>query len=405
MRSIWDRRLTPRRERGQLIHATYPRPRSPPKTDLLGPKPVRPISAASVSALAVACAVTETQRRVPTPIKIPRMHVHAPSVAIEHTAAPSPSPLAPLTSNLPPAQTPTTGSLILPSPDTPASIISKSAPEPVAILRAERASAADSAALPREGPYSSWLSVANPPFGSTSGAGPSGLLPIPASCAGSSAGPSSEGVPSPVPASASVVEANTQGQPLERVQTQEAAPSSPLRVRSETLIGHGPRQRFATVNISPHVATRTIPHVSGLGVASSSGSGVTHMGVGQVPSGARVLHRPRPRDAILPAITPPGLFPTELVGVARIRASDIAVWKPQSFVCRPAFACGRFFAEGAHDDSGRLFSSASGDGPSTRCSRLSQATANSVQVRRAVEAVYPSDPPVFLGAQTRSAVV
>ncbi|KAG8691852.1 hypothetical protein FRC09_011512, partial [Ceratobasidium sp. 395] len=374
-------------------------PIPPPKTDLPGPKSVRPTPAPSVSAPAVAIAVAETQRRVPTPIKIPRMHVHAPSVTIERTAAPSPSPPAPLTSNLPAAQTPTTASSILPSPDASASIISESAPELVTILRAERASAAvygigfgltlrappplelarqDSATLPREGPYSSRLSVVNP-FGTTSGAGPSGLSPIPASCAGSSAGPSSEGGPSPVPAltasasaspSASskgkspllrrsmstdeglakarpetiyarpgtetytlyvppedmigIVEADTQGQPLGRVQTKETEPSSPVRVRSKTLTERGPRQRSATVDVSPRAAAHTIPHASGSG--SVSGSGVTHMGAGQVHhalsySNLGSIRRARSPSAATTAtqpsrpVTPPDSFPAELVGL------------------------------------------------------------------------------------------
>ncbi|KAG9084793.1 hypothetical protein FRC07_013551, partial [Ceratobasidium sp. 392] len=340
-------------------HTRHPSdaPIPPPKTELAGPKPVRPAPASSVSAPTVL-----PERRVPTPIKIPRMHVHAPSVTIERTSTLEPSPvLTSSQSNANTAQTPTTGSSAFPSPD--ASVISESAPELVTILRAERASAAvyglgfgltlrappplelarqDSATLPREGPYSSRLSVVNVP--ATNGAGPSGLSPIPASCPGST-GPSSDGGPSPVPAlvaststspsskgkspilrrSMSTDEGLAKARPetiyarpgtetytlyvpaedmLEIVEAdREKEASSPVRVRSKTLVERGPMRQRSATDVSPRTATHP--------VTNPQPSGQVHMGSirrARSPSAATTATQPsRP-------ITPPDTFPAEFVG-------------------------------------------------------------------------------------------
>ncbi|KAG8744539.1 hypothetical protein FRC10_009991 [Ceratobasidium sp. 414] len=178
-----------------------------------GARPVRPTPGPST--------VHEAPRHVPAPIKIPRMHVHAPSVTIERTPAgrsPSPLPnpaLNPTLSNpnLNSTPTPTTGS------SASESVLSDSAPEIVTILRAERASAVgfgltlrptdlgqlagfarqDSATLPREGPYTR-LSVLAP---AVSGDGlpavppvqPTASVPIPTPAPSTSVSPASSSKP------------------------------------------------------------------------------------------------------------------------------------------------------------------------------------------------------------------
>ncbi|CAE6497092.1 unnamed protein product [Rhizoctonia solani] len=75
--------------------------------------------------------LADAQRRVPTPIKIPRPHVNAPSVTIQRS--PSPTPSARPASNCPSS---TSGSISAsPGPS------SESVPEVMSVLRAERASA------------------------------------------------------------------------------------------------------------------------------------------------------------------------------------------------------------------------------------------------------------------------
>lgn len=183
-------------------------------------RPVLPLMPSGSSEL------VNTHRHVPTPIKIPRTHVHAPSVTIERTPAarsPSPSPSGSVATTNHSAQptlastsnsTPTTSSsAVSPQPSPDPSMLSDSAPEFVTVLRAERASAAmlglgfgltlrpsdsaehhynasgfarqDSATLPREGPYMSRASVVNGRLSPAPGA--TGLSPIPGS---SSTGPS-----------------------------------------------------------------------------------------------------------------------------------------------------------------------------------------------------------------------
>ncbi|QRW13514.1 Nascent polypeptide-associated complex subunit alpha, muscle-specific form [Ceratobasidium sp. AG-Ba] len=337
----------------QSMHSRRPsEPPTPPPKGPLAAQVARPSASAVV--LPAVAAVAESQRRVPTPIKIPRMHVHAPSVTIERTPATQSQSSTPAArSQSPPPSsnpTPSTGSSVLPSPDASASIISESAPELVTILRAERASATvyglgfgltlrptdaaqmtglarqDSATLPREGPYT---------MPGLSPMPPNGLSPVPGS---SSTGPSD--APSPpsskgksplrrsmstdeglaratysqyVPAEdmAGIVEVPTSPFPASPSRPDE--PTSPMRVRSKTLTerrdrdqdqagsSHMSRQRSATVDLAPHIGV-----VSGSHAAPGSSSNIRRA---RSPSGATTLTHPsRP-------VTPPDSFPPELVGL------------------------------------------------------------------------------------------
>ncbi|QRV84928.1 Nascent polypeptide-associated complex subunit alpha, muscle-specific form [Ceratobasidium sp. AG-Ba] len=326
----------------QSMHSRRPsEPPTPPPKGPLAAQVARPSASAVV--LPAVAAVAESQRRVPTPIKIPRMHVHAPSVTIERTPATQ-------SQSSTPAARSHTGSSVLPSPDASASIISESAPELVTILRAERASATvyglgfgltlrptdaaqmtglarqDSATLPREGPYT---------MPGLSPMPPNGLSPVPGS---SSTGPSD--APSPpsskgksplrrsmstdeglaratysqyVPAEdmAGIVEVPTSPFPASPSRPDE--PTSPMRVRSKTLTerrdrdqdqagsSHMSRQRSATVDLAPHIGV-----VSGSHAAPGSSSNIRRA---RSPSGATTLTHPsRP-------VTPPDSFPPELVGL------------------------------------------------------------------------------------------
>ncbi|KAG8679614.1 hypothetical protein FRC08_016862, partial [Ceratobasidium sp. 394] len=164
-------------------------------------------------------------RHVPAPIKIPRMHVHGPSVTIERTpASPSkpanPSPNPNLNTNSTP--TPTTGS------STSDSVISDAAPELVTILRAERASAVgfgltlrptemgqlaarqDSATLPRDS-YIRLSTLAPSPL--SAAAGDASPTPVPPTVQPSTSIPPVS-VPIPTPAPSTSVSPASSSKPL-----------------------------------------------------------------------------------------------------------------------------------------------------------------------------------------------
>ncbi|KAG9085063.1 hypothetical protein FRC06_003750 [Ceratobasidium sp. 370] len=200
-----------------------------------GSKPVRPTPGPST--------VHEAPRHVPAPIKIPRMHVHAPSVTIERaTAGRSPSPSTKPASNPSPnsnlnlnsTPTPTTGS------STSDSVISDSAPEIVTILRAERASAIgfgltlrptdlgqlagfarqDSATLPRDS-YAQWSAIApEPPLSTGAGDDPSFSTSVPPASV-----PTTASVSIPTPAPSTSVSPASSSKPLSKT-------NSPLLRRS-----------------------------------------------------------------------------------------------------------------------------------------------------------------------------
>ncbi|KAF8607345.1 hypothetical protein BDV93DRAFT_520215 [Ceratobasidium sp. AG-I] len=269
-----------------------PRTRGAPLGEVPGPKSSRPLLPSMPSG---SSDLVNTHRRVPTPIKIPRTHVHAPSVTIERTPAarsPSPSPSGSVATTNHSAQptlastsnsTPTTSSSAVsgqPSPDP--SMISESAPELVTVLRAERASAAmygigfgltlrpsdsveqyynagafarqDSATLPREGPYMTRASVVNGRLSPTPG--PSGLSPVPGS---SSTGPSmSAGL--------------SEGSPLAAPPVNGAAALSPAPSSSVALAPSAPASSTATTadkGKSP-VLRRSISTDEGLAKSSRS---------------------------------------------------------------------------------------------------------------------------------------